>query len=88
MDATAPEKEQGFSNSDFEFIELKNVGDTTLDLKNVRFTKGINYDFVNGSVQSLASGELLVLARNLNAFTIRYGNTNSLAVDILPEQFV
>ena len=84
MDATAPEKEQGFSNSDFEFIELKNVGDTTLDLKNVRFTKGINYDFVNGSVQSLASGELLVLARNLNAFTIRYGNTNSLAGEYTP----
>lgn len=84
MDATAPEKEQGFSNSDFEFIELKNVGDTTLDLKNVRFTKGINYDFVNGSVQSLASGEMLVLARNLNAFTIRYGNTNSLAGEYTP----
>ena len=60
------------------------MGDTTLDLKNVRFTKGINYDFVNGSVQSLASGEMLVLARNLNAFTIRYGNTNSLAGEYTP----
>ncbi len=45
-DATAAEVALGFSeNSDFEFVELQNIGPQTLDLTGVRFTDGIEFEF-------------------------------------------
>ncbi|MDB4502034.1 lamin tail domain-containing protein [Akkermansiaceae bacterium] len=54
-----------------EFIELFNSGDTDLDLTNVRFTKGIDYDFPVGF--SLAAGSYVVVAKNAAAFQAKYG---------------
>jgi len=45
---TAGEVAAGFNdNDDFEFIELKNTGDETLDLTYVSFTDGITFDFAS-----------------------------------------
>ncbi len=59
------------SASDFEFIELMNVSNQTLDLGGCYFADGIGYVF--GSGVSLQSGERLILAKNIAAFELRYG---------------
>ncbi|GAB4434908.1 MAG: hypothetical protein Kow0031_16650 [Anaerolineae bacterium] len=56
--------------SDYEFIELKNVGNGPLDLSNATFS-GINFTFP-GSGAVLRPGEFFVLVRNPAAFTDRY----------------
>jgi hypothetical protein len=63
--------------SDLEFIELKNVGPTTLDLTEVRFTKGIDFDFAGSAITSIAPGEYVLVVKNLAAFEAKYG-------DVLP----
>jgi hypothetical protein len=55
-----------------EFIELFNRGTSTLDLTNVRFTKGIDYDFPAGI--SLSPGAYLLVVKNTTAFEAKYGN--------------
>jgi len=62
-----------FVGDDFEFIELQNVGDATIDLTGVRFTEGISFDFTGGSVIELAPGETVVVVADLEAFEARYG---------------
>jgi|GEM_PF-723603 len=53
-----------------EFLELKNVGASPLDLSGLSFTAGLQFTFPPNS--SLASGQYLVLARNPVLFTARY----------------
>ena len=55
---------------DDEFIELRNIGTTSLDLSGVSFTRGITYVFPNGS--QLGAGEWLILAADTAAFQARY----------------
>jgi Lamin Tail Domain/CotH kinase protein/Bacterial Ig domain len=65
----------GMSKEDFEYIELQNISTTlTLDLTDVRFTKGIDFDFVTGSILTLAPGARAVVVKNLTAFQSRYGS--------------
>ena len=71
--ATLDEINAGFSGSDFEYIELKNVGQTTLDLTEIRFTKGVDFDFAGSAITSLAPGSYVVIARNVAGFESRYG---------------
>ena len=60
-----------WSESDFEYIELTNRSAAlTLDLSNVRFTKGIDFDIAPGA--SLAPGATKVIVRKLAAFQSRY----------------
>jgi len=56
--------------NDLEFIELKNIGLTPLDLSGLTFSSGINFTFTNGTV--LAPGQFCVLARNGGAFATKY----------------
>jgi hypothetical protein len=58
--------------SDFDYIELQNISDVTLDLTGVRFTKGIEFTF--GQMQ-LAPGEFVVVAGDLASFRLRYGSS-------------
>lgn len=63
----------GITNADdFEYIELRNVGATTLTLAGVTFVDGISFTFTEGT---LAAGERLVLVKNVMAFTNRFGAT-------------
>lgn len=56
----------------FEWIELKNVGATPLDLTPIGFTKGIDFDFAGSAVTTLAPGARVVVVNNLAAFNARY----------------
>ncbi len=60
----------GFTDDDdFEYLELRNVGNETLDLSDVRFTKGIDANLSG----SLAPGEFVLVVRNQAAFELRHG---------------
>ena len=57
--------------NDYEFIELKNEGDSELNLAGMYFEQGIRYTFPAG-LAPLAPGEFIVLVRNPTAFAERY----------------
>jgi len=69
--ATAAEQGMGWTDSDFEFIEIQNIGGVAIDLTNVRFTKGIDYDFLPGTL--IQPGAFLLVVKNQSAFESRYG---------------
>lgn len=60
---------------DFEFIELKNGGSTTLDLSRVEVVDGVTFRFADSSITSLAPGQFVLLVRNRAAFELRYGTS-------------
>ena len=67
---TAAEVNSGFADADlFEFIELTNIGTLDVDLTEVSFTAGINYDL---PAIVIPSGERVILARNRAAFLLRH----------------
>ncbi|MGB0144302.1 MAG: lamin tail domain-containing protein, partial [Akkermansiaceae bacterium] len=53
------------------FIEIRNVSNEAIDLTGVRFTKGINFDFADGT--QLAPGAFILVVKNEAAFEARYG---------------
>ncbi|MEN6425372.1 MAG: lamin tail domain-containing protein [Phycisphaerales bacterium] len=53
-----------------EYVELTNVGDQTINLNLVRFTKGIDFTFAD---VELAPGAFCLVVKNLGAFEARYG---------------
>lgn len=61
------------NRDEFEFVELKNVGPSVLDLRNVRFTKGIDFEFAGSAMEVLQPGEFALVVKNLAAFEARYG---------------
>lgn len=74
VDPTPDEIAAGFDDDDlFEYLELKNVGSSSLDLRDLRFTKGVDFDFIDGSQTTLAPGEIILVVRNRPAFEFRYG---------------
>jgi hypothetical protein len=58
-------------NKEFEFIELKNTGNSTLDLSGLQFTEGIEFRFPEETALRLK--EFIVLASNRKCFYDRYG---------------
>lgn len=56
--------------SDFEFIELHNGGEFTVELTGLRFSDGIDFSFAPET--RLGPGEYLVLAGNAAEFAARY----------------
>jgi hypothetical protein len=76
-DPTAAEITAGFPNDDaFEYVEIRNVGNQTIDLSNVRFTKGVDFNFPAGT---LAPGAYTLVVANPAAFTLRYGAGHPIA---------
>ncbi len=59
-----------------EFIELQNTGSTLINLNLVRLTDGV--EFVFGDV-NLPAGAYVLVVRDQNAFTAKYGPGSSLA---------
>jgi len=70
-DPSPQELARGYTAGDFEYIELQNVGEQSLDLSGVRFTEGVTYEFVGRA--ELIPGQRVVLAKRPDAFTARYG---------------
>ncbi|MES2568791.1 MAG: hypothetical protein V4710_01900, partial [Verrucomicrobiota bacterium] len=56
---------------DFEYLEVRNVGDTPLDLTDVRFVNGIHFNFTAGT--QLAAGASTLVVKKSTAFNARYG---------------
>jgi hypothetical protein len=57
-----------------EFIELKNVGETTISLAGFRFSRGVTFLFSTGSrVDHVDPGQSLVLVSDAGGFEARYG---------------
>jgi len=72
-DPADPPANDSTDNDEFEFVELQNIGDETIDLTSVSFIDGITFDFNKGSVTSLGPGEFVLVVRNQVAFESRYG---------------
>jgi hypothetical protein len=64
----------GFAENDYEYIELLNISPSlTLDLANVRFTKGADFNFAGGAITALAPGARVLIVNDAAAFTSRHG---------------
>ncbi|MEI6343038.1 MAG: lamin tail domain-containing protein [Verrucomicrobiota bacterium] len=59
-----------FTRDEFEFVELRNIGSSAVELSGFRFIDGIGLEFPMGTL--LEGGSFLVLAENRAAFTNRY----------------
>ena len=62
-----------FDREEYEYIELKNIGASPLNLAGVHFSEGVLFNFTGSSITTLAAGEKVLVVRNTNAFTQRYG---------------
>ena len=81
-DPTDAEKEidATFDQNDFEFVEILNKGNSTVDLGGAAFInvpvggelEGIEFTFPQGTL--IAAGERLVIVENSSAFSTRYPN--------------
>ncbi|MFP6875097.1 MAG: lamin tail domain-containing protein [Verrucomicrobiales bacterium] len=73
LDATAGEQaiNSDWSSSDFEFVELTNVGDLELDISGAQLVAGINFIFPPES--TLPAGASVLVVGNKAAFEARYG---------------
>ncbi len=60
-----------YNNGDADFIELKNIGATTLDLSDVSITDGVDFSFPDGRM--LPAGEFVLVVKDLTAFRAQYG---------------
>jgi hypothetical protein len=63
----------GADNNSFEFVELANIGNRPIDLSDVEFTAGIEFNFSDGDVTTLAPGETVLVVTSQAAFAARYG---------------
>jgi hypothetical protein len=60
------------STSDFEYIEVKNIGATPLNVNGYSITGGVQFQFPN---VTLTNGQSAVIVANTNAFQSRYGTS-------------
>ena len=67
----------GWKASDFEFVELTNIGTSELDIAGAQLVQGIQFVFPEGSILSAESSVLVVA--NRDAFEARYGNDLNIA---------
>jgi hypothetical protein len=51
-------------SADAEFIELQNIGWSSLALGNLRLAGGVTYDFADAGLEQLPAGQRLVIAKN------------------------
>ncbi|NWK57521.1 lamin tail domain-containing protein [Verrucomicrobiaceae bacterium N1E253] len=65
--------------SDFEFIELMNVGSQPLDLNAVRIADGISFDFTGADITTLEPGARVLVVKDKAAFESRYGTGQPIA---------
>lgn len=66
-----PQGTETIPGGEFEFIELKNTGESTLDLGGMSFVEGLDYTFP--SETELLPGGFVVLASDELSFAERYG---------------
>ncbi|HAB17604.1 MAG TPA: CotH kinase family protein [Verrucomicrobiota bacterium] len=67
-----------FDNEEFEFVELRNVGPDAVELAGVNFSQAIQFTFP-ANAGDLLPNESVIVARNTNAFSLRYGDVARVA---------
>ncbi|NLE00003.1 MAG: lamin tail domain-containing protein [Fibrobacter sp.] len=60
-----------FPDDSLEFVEIKNIGSTTVDLYDLEFTAGIKYSFSSG--ETIDPNGFYVIASSKKGFKQRYG---------------
>lgn len=65
-----PQDTNNPDDPDTEYIELKNIGGSALNLNLVKFTEGIHFTFPD---VSLAAGAYVVVVKDIGAFSSKYG---------------
>ncbi|MFH1370812.1 MAG: lamin tail domain-containing protein [Planctomycetota bacterium] len=58
------------NDEDTEYIELKNISGSPINLNLVNFDKGIDFTF---GPNTLAAGQYILVAKDINAFQTKYG---------------
>jgi hypothetical protein len=61
-----------YGAGDYEYIELRNTGSGVIGLAGTRISNGVTFDFTQGSVDTLAAGDYVLVVANRAAFTNRY----------------
>jgi hypothetical protein len=69
--AAAQSPAQIWTDDDFDYIELRNISGSTLNLTGLQFDGGFDYTFPANS--TINAGASIVLVQNTLAFTTRYG---------------
>ncbi|HKQ36748.1 MAG TPA: lamin tail domain-containing protein [Verrucomicrobiae bacterium] len=59
-----------FDSEQYEYLELRNISGTSLNLNGVKFVSGIEFTFGN---TSLAPGAYILVVKNIAAFQLKYG---------------
>jgi hypothetical protein len=59
-----------------EFVELKNIGTSALNLNLVKLTEGIHFTF---SSMSLVAGDYVLVVQDVNGFVLKYGGGKNVA---------
>jgi len=62
-----------FTDDDFEFVELRNIGPERIELTGVSFTGDVTFTFGAAGTVYLDPGRYVVVAANQAAFQARYG---------------
>jgi len=68
-----------YLDEDFEFVEIRNVGNGPVSLLGVRLAMGISFDFTSGAVKTLEPGAHVLVVKDAAAFATRY-ETSGLAI--------
>ncbi len=68
-----------FDREEYEFIELKNIGATAINLTGVRFVEGVLFNFTGSSVTNLPAGQHVLVIKNAAAFAQRHGAVANIA---------
>jgi hypothetical protein len=77
---SAAEAAMGHTNrSDFEYLQLMNIGATRVSLDGATFADGVTFDFGSGAGNQLEPGGTLLVVENREAFTIRFGTGRAIA---------
>jgi hypothetical protein len=73
--ASAAEIDAGFIDGDqFEYVELLNISASPVNLGDVSFTGGIDFNFVGAAVTELMPGGRVLIVSDQAAFEQRYGS--------------
>ncbi len=78
-DTTAEERDAGFEEDDFEFVEIGNLGPKAVALSGVQIDGAIGFTFQGVEAGSLEAGEWVVVVKRREAFVRRYGTGPAIA---------
>jgi hypothetical protein len=75
-----PADDSPYGDEEFEFVEIKNISNASVELVGYQFTSGIDFRFTtNSPVTRLAPGERVLVVKNRAAFATRYPGVENVA---------